>query len=666
MSSKSLFQFKDLKNHTHRSGFDLSNKNAFTAKVGELLPVYWKFVIPGDKFTAQVQHFTRTQPVSTAAYTRIKEYYDWFFVPMRLLWKNFPTAITQMTDNPVSAMSLKQNADVTSKLPYFTLEQLFAPWANVGSVEVGAPSILTGLSTGYNPSSIVAQDKSAGNNFFGFSRAHLFGKLMSYLGYGRITDDYIKTAINFKESTVAQQKGCYAKSFAVSPFPLLAYQKIYQDFFRRPEWESANPSAYNIDYVSVYNGDTSRLNFLKASGILHDATSTYFNQLGMFDLRYCNWQKDMIMGLLPKSQYGDVASIKVDGTIPSSQSAVNGIINATTPNVKVSTSSDSLVYTSDPLAVDGNVGNILTNQNGSSLVKNALIVPHNHPFSLKASNVAQKFSASFDILQLREKQALQRWKEISLPDGHDYCEQIYKHFGVRPSNHLGYLSTYLGGSSSNIDINEEVNSTLDTPDAQPNIKGNGTGSNNSKEIHFESNGEYGILMCIYHAVPLLDYDYTGIDQTLLTTDANDYPIPEFDSIGMQSFSGSMISNDRYTLENRKSGGEITLPTDFVGYGSRYLPWKTSIDVVNGAFRTTMTHWVAPITPDYLRDMFVGEDGRFLFNYSYPFLKVNPWILSDKSIFFVSPDSTVDTDCLLINSFFDVKAVRNLDYDGMPY
>ena len=663
--SKSLFQFKDLKNHTHRSGFDLSNKNAFTAKVGELLPVYWKFVIPGDKFTAQVQHFTRTQPVSTAAYTRIKEYYDWFFVPMRLLWKNFPTAITQMTDNPVSAMSLKQNADVTSKLPYFTLEQLFAPWSNVDSVASGAPSILTGLSTGYNPTSIVAQDKSRGNNFFGFSRAHLFGKLMSYLGYGRITDEYIKTAIDFPASTTAKQKGCYAKNFAVSPFPLLAYQKIYQDFFRRPEWESANPSAYNLDYVFVSGSDTGRLNFLKSANILQDPNTTYFNQLGMFDLRYCNWQKDMIMGLLPKSQYGDVASINVSGTIPSSDSAVQGIINAVTPNVKVSTSNDN-ARTSDPVEIGSTLGNLLTKHDGTPLVSNDLIVPHNHPFALKAVNHSKAFSASFDILQLREKQALQRWKEISLPDGHDYCEQIYKHFGVRPSNHLGYLATYLGGSSSNIDINEEVNSTLDTPDAQPNIKGNGTGSNNSKEIHFESNGEYGILMCIYHAVPLLDYDYTGIDQTLLTTDANDYPIPEFDSIGMQSFSGSMISNDRYTLENKKSGGDITLPTDFVGYGSRYLPWKTSIDVVNGAFRTTMTHWVAPITPDYLRDMFVGEDGRFLFNYSYPFLKVNPWILSDKSIFFVSPDSTVDTDCLLINSFFDVKAVRNLDYDGMPY
>ena len=398
--SKSLFQFKDLKNHTHRSGFDLSNKNAFTAKAGELLPVYWKFVIPGDKFTAQVQHFTRTQPVSTAAYTRIKEYYDWFFVPMRLLWKNFPTAITQMTDNPVSAMSLNQNADVTSKLPYFTLEQLFAPWAEVGSVEQGAPSVLTGLSTGYNPTSIVAQDKSRGNNFFGFSRAHLFGKLMSYLGYGRITDEYIKTAIDFPASTAAQQKGCYAKNFAVSPFPLLAYQKIYQDFFRRPEWESANPSAYNLDYVFASNGDTGRLNFLNAANILRDPKTTYFNQLGMFDLRYCNWQKDMIMGLLPKSQYGDVASVVSDGVLPSSTSSVQGSISQSSPAL-YSEKDHAFVYPSENVTVDGIQGNLLTKvDNNPFSYGSKLSSPHNHTFSLAASNVAQKFSASFDILQL--------------------------------------------------------------------------------------------------------------------------------------------------------------------------------------------------------------------------------------------------------------------------
>ena len=39
----------NLQNHPHRSGFDIGRKNAFTAKIGELLPVYWDISMPGDK-----------------------------------------------------------------------------------------------------------------------------------------------------------------------------------------------------------------------------------------------------------------------------------------------------------------------------------------------------------------------------------------------------------------------------------------------------------------------------------------------------------------------------------------------------------------------------------------------------------------------------------------
>jgi predicted RND superfamily exporter protein len=31
----------------------------------------------------------------------------------------------------------------------------------------------------------------------------------------------------------------------------------------------------------------------------------------MFDLKYCNWNKDMLMGVLPNSQFGDVAVIDI-------------------------------------------------------------------------------------------------------------------------------------------------------------------------------------------------------------------------------------------------------------------------------------------------------------------------------------------------------------------
>jgi hypothetical protein len=100
----------NLQNHPHRSGFDIGRKNAFTAKVGELLPVYWDISMPGDKYKFNVEYFTRTQPVETSAYTRLREYFDFYAVPLRLLWKSAPSVLTQMQDvNQIQALSLTQN-----------------------------------------------------------------------------------------------------------------------------------------------------------------------------------------------------------------------------------------------------------------------------------------------------------------------------------------------------------------------------------------------------------------------------------------------------------------------------------------------------------------------------------------------------------------------------
>ena len=70
---------------THRSSFDLSSKKLFTAKIGEILPCYWQIAIPATKYRISSDWFTRTVPVNTAAYTRIKEYYDFYAVPLRLI-----------------------------------------------------------------------------------------------------------------------------------------------------------------------------------------------------------------------------------------------------------------------------------------------------------------------------------------------------------------------------------------------------------------------------------------------------------------------------------------------------------------------------------------------------------------------------------------------------
>lgn len=120
--ASNLFSFGDVRNHPHRSGFDLSRRICFTSKAGELLPVYYKLVYPGDKFELRHQLFTRTQPVNTAAYTRIREYLDWYFVPLRLINKNLPQALMNMQNNPVQASAIGTNKIVTNDIPYFPLK----------------------------------------------------------------------------------------------------------------------------------------------------------------------------------------------------------------------------------------------------------------------------------------------------------------------------------------------------------------------------------------------------------------------------------------------------------------------------------------------------------------------------------------------------------------
>ena len=113
-----LFSYGDVKGRPSRAGFDLSKKFCFTAKAGQLLPVYWKMLLPGTKVNLKDMHFTRTMPVNTAAYTRIKEYFDWYFVPLRLINKNLNPALVNMLDQSNIATSLIQNKVVSDQIPF--------------------------------------------------------------------------------------------------------------------------------------------------------------------------------------------------------------------------------------------------------------------------------------------------------------------------------------------------------------------------------------------------------------------------------------------------------------------------------------------------------------------------------------------------------------------
>ena len=606
----------NLQNHPHRSGFDIGRKNAFTAKVGELLPVYWDISMPGDKYKFNIEYFTRTQPVETSAYTRLREYFDFYAVPLRLLWKSAPSVLTQMQDlNQVQALSLSQNLSLGTYLPSLPLDQL-------------------GVSLAYLNKNNWTPDPDGHLNLFGFNRADLAFKLLSYLGYG----NFIRTSptvgsrwwstslkVDSSPSSYTQR---YIQNNYVNLFPLLAYQKIYQDFFRWSQWENANPSSYNVDY------------FTGAEPSLVSAVpswdSDYWKFWTIFDLKYCNWNKDMLMGVLPNSQFGDVAVIDLPSEGINLQVADT---SGTLHSVGTATVMSSGVTTS-PIGVQLSSGQSI--KAGSYLTTDV-----------------QDIASKFTVLALRQAEALQRWKEISQSGDSDYREQIRKHFGVNLPQALSNMCTYIGGISRNLDISEVVNNNLAAEGDTAVIAGKGVGTGNGSFTY--TTNEHCVIMCIYHAVPLLDYTITGQDGQLLVTDAESLPIPEFDNIGMEVLPMTQIFNSpKASIVNLFNAG----------YNPRYFNWKTKLDVVNGAFTTTLKSWVSPVTESLLSGWFGfgyqegGADDHTRVVLNYKFFKVNPSVLD--SIFGVAADSTWDTDQLLVNSYIGCYVARNLSRDGVPY
>lgn len=596
-----LFNLKDVRNHPRRSAFDLSSKVAFSAKSGELLPIKWYFTMPGDKFTLKRQHFTRTQPVNTSAYTRIREYYDWFYVPLHLLWRNAPEVISQMQSNVQHADSQTSSLTLGNFLPTISNSQLQS----------------------------ACDSLSGKNNYFGFDRADLAYKLMQYLRCGNSSKHSSKlygTSLSYSDTSYSQK---YRFDLNLSLFPFLAYKKFCQDYFRYSQWQTSSPYLWNIDY---YTGSHQHL-----FSSIPPVSDPYWNSNTLFDLEYCNWNKDMFMGVLPDAQFGDVSTISV-GSIGALEAPV-GVFDSGT------------FYSSS-------VGSQAVTSSGQNAGFGVQFRPSTSSGTPVVANFSGVKSLSFDVLSLRRGEALQRWKEISLNVPQNYRAQIKAHFGVDVGENMSGMSTYIGGDSSSLDISEVVNTNLQSGDAQSEavIAGKGVGSSQGSE-KFEAR-DWGVLMCIYHNVPLLDYVSSAPDPQFFVSQNTDFPIPELDSIGMQSVPVSYYTNSDIEL-----GGGFSNPDFTMGYLPRYYSWKTSYDYVLGAFTTTEKEWVAPITPTIWKNMLSSLSGASPLN-TYNFFKVNPSILN--SIFQVNANSKWDTDPFLINCAFDVKVVRNLDYSGMPY
>lgn len=674
-----------LKNKVNRNAFDLSHRHMFTAQIGELLPVFSQWVNPNETFKIGYNGKTRTAALNTDAFTRIRENIQYYFVPFQSLWKYFEQQVNNMTKGDAGqniskfASSSKDASQITTSLPYISYVDL-AEWLNIvynHAVSAFAdyfksPSFKTSHSA-VNFKKWCASSPSYSDVFvcdgYRLCRA---AKLLMSLGYGNFSaviqyDIYAMamayldgefTTFNpsvFNQSDFGLKLTVFESpdilnSPNLSLFPLLAYHKICNDHYRNEKWQPFEPWTCNIDYL-LPTQNMNAFNFFDDSQFSELMTS-------IIDLENSNLPLDYFTSVLPRAQYGDESAVVVGSTssastfrFSESDPKQGALFNAGNSTVPVNDPLNRSKQPSTPVGDGSFASNLITSQGGSALV--------GFRGSLDSTG-AMKISA------LRSATALQKYKEIQNSNDPDFANQVLAHFGIKPKVD-SRTSIFIGGDDKTLSINPQVNTNFQNG-GEPEIKAIGVGDL-SAGCKFTAS-TYGMIIGIYRAVPQLDYAHVGIDRNLYKTDATDFPIPELDSIGMQTqyrceLSAPMLGLCQKVEPYTPSPSDINMALTY-GYSPRYAELKSARDYFEGGFCGTYSTWVTGYDQSFLNlwRQNAGTSHVSVYQSIDDLFKCRPSMLYP--IFVNQWSGTVNDDKLLIGSVNTCVAVRPFSMYGLPY
>lgn len=646
-----------LKNKTSKNSFDLSHRNLFTAKVGELIPCSVFELNPGDTINLDTSYFTRTAPLDSAAYTRLRENVQFFFVPYSQLWKYFDSQVMNMTSSPNGAdisrvaTGLTSNSKITTQMPFVQYKALHEELTN--QANAGIDSLDTNN---------YIKDNLFNNGEYRWSCS---AKLLQMLGYGNFPEQNFsvsKGQTKYKLDSLGNSDSNQASNYFnlnLSIFRLLAYHKVCNDHYTYRQWQPYNAYLCNVDYLVPDKSGSLDI----SSRLPWKNNLSGKDNLTLLDMRFSNLPLDYFNGVLPTPQFGSESVVNLHGGSASGNISLNARTDTSDYGSSEAWSKVSRFdHTSQNLS-----GDLASNEFGevtAAGIRALIKTPHTHAVSGSGSFSTSDLSQTLSIAALRQATALQKYKEIQLANDSDFVSQIEAHFGVTPK-HSDTVSYFLGGASSMIDINPQVNSNLADWSQSNAIKAAPVGQGHGK-IKFTAD-TYGIVLGIYRCVPVLDYAHVGVDRTLLKTDASDFVIPELDSIGMQqSVVGEIMMpsyfNNLHGSDIIVSGGTIHKPTDSFGYAPRYAEYKTSFDRFNGEFCFSLSNWVTGLDLDRLSQLLSSKNlpstlAPELFN-------CRPDLV--KSIFLNQKTLLTSDDNLFVGLVNMAYVIRRLSRYGLPY
>lgn len=433
MANNSIFARNAHRANLQRNAFDLSFTSKFTASVGMLLPCFCKEVNPNEHFRINPEMFLRTVPMNSAAYVRLKQYCEFYFVPTRLLWRSFPQFIAGTSNQFSTAISDGSKFNSVPTWDFNTLLRL--------------------LST-------------SGTDTCGYPFKYGAVRLLDLLGYG--------VNVSNVDSLIAANTD-KPFTFKVSPFRMLAYQKIYSDFYRNPLYEAIDVENFNVDNTS-------------SSASIANQTAS------MMYLRYRDWKKDYFNAVSPQFQGNDFMSASFTPLhFPSGTGVSSG------------------AFTDKSSGFQGGMYDL--------------------------SSDTSKPLTPFTVANLRSAYALDKLYRlmVSAKDG-SYSEQMLTRFGVDAPDD-DWKSKFIGAIDAPVTIGD-VTTTSDTYNESTNsgaipgtLYGNGW-SQSKGTIEFTSK-EHGIIMGIFSILPECDYQSDQLNPFNTKLKREDFFVPEFADLGKQ-------------------------------------------------------------------------------------------------------------------------------------
>lgn len=649
------------------STFDLSRENKTTLPMGKLVPVFVQECVPKDRFSVNANVFVRTLAMIAPAYQRYDLSLHFFFVPYRLLWKNWEDFITGGKDGTF-------DAEVPS-LAYTT--RAFDLLGSFGPRPQSVYNLPPLSSADYTIDQLEALWNSNSSSLAQFS-ALACGSIYDYLGYPmpHYHVQNIKITSTNGGSTATRDISvlmpdnvpmAYSEDFAeeknlLSSFRLSAYCLIFKEWYKDENYDFTLSDLQRYNIAKYYNGyipfqsqhDAAQRRFIawlndvnQPFGYGYDDDGFNADWLDCASLFPRSWRKDYFTSALPWAQRGDVASVVTTGRFIAPVT-----VNDFTPDLR-------LVDRNGLTPADGslnlNSGHV-ESSDGDGL----------HPANLA---VNQLLSSVFNVNDVRRMFAVQSWLERNARGGSRYVEQIMAHFGVRVPDARLMRSEYLGGFSQPIQISsvEQTGTYSDMDDVkQPlgNLAGRGTSANSGHCFNY-SVLEHGVIIGIASVLPRASYQQ-GCSRFLTKFDKFDYYFPSFAHLGEQEVLNQELFMNFGCGENSAISNSFNKGT--FGYQMRYAEYKCANDEIHGDMIQTQDFWhdgriFAPLTD--------SDD----LTYNRPALNQD-FILSRPSLrpFALEPEqhtgdrvsSPVEDVHVLFGDFgFDVKARRPMPRFAEP-